>query len=338
MVQGTSIVEYERAFAARIGSRFAISSQQAGSAYGVLRSLGVGPGDEVLLQAPTHIVVANAIRYTGARPVYVDCELETFSIDLAQAASRVSPRTRALILQHGFGIPVDLDLASQLAERGIVLIEDCVHALGSTYRGRPLGKFGTAAFFSSEETKTISTTMGGMVVTDDPTLASSLRAFQSACSWPSPRLVARYLVKLLAYYGLTEPHVHRHVRRLYERLGERHPLPRPTSSDELRGMKPAAYEQRLSNAQAAVGLEQLKSLDANVAHRRSIADRYRVRLSERGVAVPRSPNGTEPAFVRYPVLVKNRAAAQRARGEGSAGNMVYVGPRRGIVTGVRRLR
>jgi perosamine synthetase len=338
MVQGTSIVEYERAFAARIGSRFAISSQQAGSAYGVLRSLGVGPGDEVLLQAPTHIVVANAIRYTGARPVYVDCELETFSIDLALAASRVTPRTRALILQHGFGIPVELDLASQLAERGVVLIEDCVHALGSTYRGRPLGKFGTAAFFSSEETKTISTTMGGMVVTDDPTLASSLRAFQSACSWPSPRLVARYLVKLLAYYGLTEPHVHRHVRGLYERLGERHPLPRPTSNDELRGMKPAAYEQRLSNAQAAVGLEQLKSLDANVAHRRSIADRYRVRLSERGVAVPRSPNGTEPAFVRYPVLVKNRAAAQRARGEGSAGNMVYVGPRRGIVTGVRRLR
>jgi dTDP-4-amino-4,6-dideoxygalactose transaminase len=77
-------------------------------------------------------------------------------------------------------------------------------------------------------------------------------------------------------------------------------------------MKPAAYEQRLSNAQAAVGLEQLRRLDANLAHRRRIAERYLVRLSERGVAVPHAPKGSEPTFVRYPVLVKDRAAAQRA--------------------------
>lgn len=313
LIRGASIAEFEQAFAARIGTRFAISFA-AGRVglYGILRSLGIGREDEVLLPAPTHIVVANAIRYTGARPVYVDCELETFNIDLAQAASRVTPRTKALILQHGFGIPVDLDLASELAERGVVLIEDCVHALGSKYRGRLLGTFGTAAFFSTEETKTISTTMGGMVVTDDPELASSLRTFQNACSWPSRRLVARYLAKLLTYYGLTEPHVHGHMRRLYERIGERHPLPRPTTSVELQGMKPAAYDQRLSNAQAAVGVEQLRKLDANVAHRRRIADRYRVRLSERGVAVPHHPDGSEPSFVRYPVLVRNRSAAQRA--------------------------
>jgi perosamine synthetase len=313
MIQGASIAEYEQAFAARIGTRFAISFA-AGRVglYGILRSLGIGPGDEILLPAPTHIVVANAIRYTGARPVYVDCEVETFNIDLAQAASRVTPRTRALILQHGFGIPVDLELASDIAERGVVLIEDCVHALGSTYRGQPLGTFGMAAFFSTEETKMTSTTMGGMVVTDDYELASSLRAFQSACSWPSRRLVSRYLAKLLAYYGLTEPHVHRHARRLYERIGQRHPLPRPTASPELQGRKPVAYEQRLSNAQAAIGLEQLRTLDANLAHRRRIAERYRDRLSERGVAVPQPPKGSEPTFVRYPVLVENRAAAQRA--------------------------
>ena len=132
LIRGASIAEFEQAFAARIGTRFAISFAAGRvGVYGILRSLGIGREDEVLLPAPTHIVVANAIRYTGARPVYVDCELETFNIDLAQAASRVTPRTKALILQHGFGIPVDLDLASELAERGVVLIEDCVHALGS---------------------------------------------------------------------------------------------------------------------------------------------------------------------------------------------------------------
>src|SRR5829696_5776953 len=189
MIHGASIAEFERAFAARIGTQFAVSfgAGRVGL-FGILRSLGIGHGDEVLLPVPTHIVVANAIRYTGAKPVYVDCELDTFNIDLVHAASRVTPRTKALILQHGFGIPVDLDRASEFAERGLVLIEDCVHALGSTYQTRPVGTFGRAAFFSTEETKTISTTMGGVVVTDDPELARSLRAYQDACSWPSRRL------------------------------------------------------------------------------------------------------------------------------------------------------
>jgi perosamine synthetase len=313
MIEGSSIAEYEDAFAARIGHRFAISFAAGRiGLYGILRGLGIGGGDEVLVPAPTHIVVANAVRYAGARPVFVDCDLETFNTDFERARRSVTSRTKAAILQHAFGIPVDLELASELAERGVVLIEDCVHALGSTYRGRPLGSFGTAAFFSTEETKTISTTMGGMVVTGDEELAKSLRAFQRACSPPPRQLVARYLAKLLVYYGLTEPHVHRYMRRLYDRLGQRHPLPRPTTSAELRGMKPAAYEQRLSNAQAAVGLEQLKTLDANLAHRRRIAERYRLLLSERGVAVPQPPKESEPAFVRYPVLVENRAAAERA--------------------------
>jgi perosamine synthetase len=313
MIQGAAIAEYEHAFADRIGTQFAISFA-AGRVglFGILRSLGIGYGDEVLLQVPTHIVVANAIRYTGAKPIYVDCEVDTFNIDLAQAASRVTPRTRALILQHGFGIPVDLKRALELTGDGLVLIEDCVHALGSTYQGRPVGSFGKAAFFSTEETKTISTTMGGVVVTDDPELARSLRAYQDACSWPSRRLVARYLAKLLTYYGLAQPHLHRPIRSVYERIGHRHPLPRPTTSGELRGLKPAAYEQRLSNAQAAVGLEQLRRLDANLAHRRTISERYRARLLERSVALPQPPEGSQTAYVRYPILVNDRAAAQRA--------------------------
>ena len=258
MIEGAAIADYEQAFADRIGTRFAISFA-AGRVgfFGILRSLGIGHGDEVLLPVPTHIVVANAIRYTGAKPVYVDCELDTFNIDLVHAASRVTP-TRAMILQHGFGIPVDLDRASEFARPGLVLIEDCVHALGSTYQTRPVGTFGRAAFFSTE-TKTISTTMGGVVVTD-PELARSLRAYQDACSWPSRRLVARYLAKLLVYYGLAQPHLHRPIRFVYERIGHRHPLPRPTTSGELRGLKPAAYEQRLSNAQAAVGARTAEGL------------------------------------------------------------------------------
>jgi dTDP-4-amino-4,6-dideoxygalactose transaminase len=275
--------------------------------------MGVGAGDEVLLQVPTHIVVANAVRFAGARPVYVDCRLDSYNIDLEQAERRITPRTRVLLLQHTFGIPVELDAALDLARRyGLEVIEDCVHALGATYAGRRVGSFGRAAFFSTEETKIISSTMGGMVVTDDPDLAARMRAFQAGCAWPSASLTRRYVLKLLAYYALTEPHLHRPVRSLYERLGERHPLPRPTSNAEFQGRRPPNYEQRLSNAQAALALRQLRRLEPNLAHRRGVAGAYRERLPESGLDVFRPSEEAEPAFVRYPVWVRDRAAAIQA--------------------------
>lgn len=316
LVHGPSIEAYERAFADRIGVQFA-SSFAAGriGLHGVLRCLGIGRGDEVLLQTPTHIVVANAIRYTGARPVFVDIDLASYNIDTAQAADRVTPRTRAIVVQHTFGIPADLDAIAELSEsHGLAVIEDCVHALGATYRGRPVGSFGRAAFFSTEETKTMSTTMGGMVVTHDQELAQSLRAFQEACTWPPPSLVARYLVKLLTNHVLAEPHVHRYSRAAYELVGERHPLPRATVDEELVGLKPARYEERLSNGQAAVGLQQLRQLDANLDHRRRISELYAELLAERGLRGPSVPDGAQPAFARYPVWVEDRPEVERVLG------------------------
>jgi perosamine synthetase len=314
LVQGKTIVEYEQAFARQIGVHYAYSfaSGRVGL-YALLRVLGVGTGDEVLLQAPTHIVVANAVRYVGARPVYVDCQRDTYNMDLEQAERQITPKTKAIILQHTFGIPVDLDSALALAQQhGLVIIEDCVHALGATYNGRQVGSFGRAAFFSTEETKTISTTMGGMVVTDDPQLAAQVAAFQAACTWPSAWLTARYIMKFVLYHVMTEPRVHHYTRAAYEFLGKRQPLPGPTTGEEVRGGKPRNYERRLSNAQAVLGLRQLRRLSSNLAHRRAIVEAYRAKLSENNFEVARQSDKAEPAFVRYPVWVGgDRATAIR---------------------------
>src|SRR5436190_21336734 len=266
LVQGAKIEEYEQAFARTVGVKHAISFNGARvGLYGLLRALGVGEGAEVLLSVPTHIVVANAIRYTGARPVYVDCRLEDYNIDLGDAERRITPRSRVLLLQHTFGVPVEMDTALAFARRhNLVVIEDCVHALGARYDGRQVGTFGHAAIFSTEETKTISTVSGGMVVTNDPDLASAVRAFQTACSWPRMRLAARYLLKFVVYYILTEPRVHRFARVAYEGMGRRNPLPVPTTLEERRGQRPRYYEQRLSNGQAAIGLCQLSNLERNL--------------------------------------------------------------------------
>ncbi|HEU5347749.1 MAG TPA: aminotransferase class I/II-fold pyridoxal phosphate-dependent enzyme [Ktedonobacterales bacterium] len=314
LLQGPDIAQYERAFAQHSGVRWAFSFANGRvGLYGILQALGVGPGDEVLLQAPTHIVVANAIRYLGAHPVYVDCDPDTFNIDLAAAERLITPRTRVLLLQHTFGVPVDLDAAIVLAHRhGLALVEDCVHALGATYRGRPVGSFGRAAFFSSEETKIISTTFGGMATTDDPAIAAYLRTFQAHCSWPSRWLVARSVLKFALYRILMDPYLHRPMRALYELMGRRLPLPRPTSPDEERGERPAGFESRLSNAQAVLGVRQLRGLDRNLAHRRMIAQLYERLLSERGVRVSRVPEHMQPSYVRYPVWAPDRDAAQRA--------------------------
>ena len=311
---GLAIARYEAAFAQVVGVRHGVSFASARvGVYGVLRALGVGEGDEVLVPLPTHIVVANAVSYTGAVPVYVDSLPGSYGMDLEAAQRLIGPRTRALILQHTFGIPNDLDAATAVAERhGLHLIEDCVHALGATYDGRPVGSFGVAGVFSTEETKTISTTMGGMVVTRDEALAARLGAFQASCAWPSRALTRRRLVKLISYHLLTEPHVHRATRWMFRRLVKRNPLPMPTDAAERRGERPPGYEQRLTNAQAALGIRQLARLSGNVAHRRWLADYYGRCLARHGFAGPAAPAKASPALVRYPIWVDQRDALVEA--------------------------
>lgn len=315
LVQGPTLAEYERAFARQIGIRYAYSfaSGRIGL-YEILRALGVGSGDEVLLQVPTHIVVSNAIRFAGAQPVYVDCRLDTYNMDLEQVEQNITPRTKVLLLQHTFGVPADMDRAIALAhQHGLIIIEDCVHALGATYDGRQVGSFGRAAFFSTEETKTITSTMGGIAVTNDPDLAAQLKVLQAGCAWPTTSLTARYILKLIVYHLFAHPHLFRCARSINVLLKgdpKTHLAPEATSLGEQRGTRPPNYEQRLSEAQATLALRQLGRLEKNIAHRRAVANAYVEGLSP-FFDSPRVPNKAKPVFVRFPIRVADRDLAMR---------------------------
>ena len=145
-----------------------------------LLALGIGAGDEVIVPSFTFIAAANAIRYVGAVPVFVDIDPVTLNMDPECVATAITPRTRALMVVHTFGCPADMGALLEIAERhGLKVIEDACEAIGAEYRGRKVGTFGDAGVFAFYPNKQITTGEGGMVVVRDAEVAASIRSLRN---------------------------------------------------------------------------------------------------------------------------------------------------------------
>lgn len=170
---GKYIPRFEEAFAEACGTRYGVACVNGTVALHLaLATLGIGPGDEVILPTFTMIATINAVTYTGATPVLVDSEPVTWNMDLNQVADKITPRTRIVIPVHTYGHPVDMDPLLELAERhGFYIIEDAAEAHGAEYKGRRAGSLGHAGCFSFYANKVITTGEGGMITTDDPDIA-----------------------------------------------------------------------------------------------------------------------------------------------------------------------
>ena len=169
---------FERAFAERVGTRFAVacSSGTAGLHMAVHR-LGLGPGDEVITSPYSFVASANVIRYTGATPVFADIDERTFNVDPAAVEAAITPRTRALLPVHIFGYPCEIDAINGIAAaHGLPVVEDACEALGAEIGGRAVGTHGNPAAFAFYPNKQMTTGEGGMVVTDDPDVARELHS------------------------------------------------------------------------------------------------------------------------------------------------------------------
>ena len=169
---------FEERFARYIGKRFAVST--CSGRYGleiILEAFRLQPGDEVILPAYTLEALPRLIAAKGLVPRLADISPRSFNMDPDSVERQITSKTRAIVATHLFGVPCDIETISQLARRhGLLVIEDCAHALGSRFKGRRTGSFGDAAFFSFETLKLINTFGGGMVVTDDPAVATAARA------------------------------------------------------------------------------------------------------------------------------------------------------------------
>lgn len=189
--EGPFVQRLEQEFAARVRRRFGIAVANGSVALeAAVAALGIGPGDEVILPTFTIISCAAAIVRAGATPVLVDSDPVTWNMDLAQVEAKITPRTRAVMAVHLFGLPVDMDALLAITQpRGIKVIEDAAQMLGQTCRSRPCGSFGDISTFSFYPNKHLTTGEGGMIVTNDQGLAERCRSLRNLCFMPHKRFV-----------------------------------------------------------------------------------------------------------------------------------------------------
>ena len=178
---GMYVERFERAFADVAGTKYAISCSNGTAALHLaLLASGLRTGDEVLVPTLTFVAVANSVVYCGAKPVLVDVDREIWSIDPSLLERQITPRTRGIIAVHLRGHPADMDAIMDIAGRyGLFVIEDAAQAHGAQVRGRPVGSIGNIATFSFFGNKTITTGEGGMVTTNDPTVAEHIRLLKN---------------------------------------------------------------------------------------------------------------------------------------------------------------
>ena len=259
------------------GAREAVATSSCTTALHLaLMVAGVEPGDEVICPSYTFIATCNAVLYAQATPIFAEIDRDTWNLDPADVARRMTARTKAIIVVHQFGLPAPISAFERIARPGVTIIEDAACVVGGTYDGRPVGSRGSPACFSFHPRKTISTGEGGMLTTDDPDLAERVRQLRSFSASVSDR--ARHEAGGIVFEE-------------YRELG---------------------YNYRLSDIQAAVGIEQLAKLDRLLAARRRIAARYDEAFSKiPGVRVPATPAGVTHTYQTYGIRLPNRTAADR---------------------------
>ncbi len=269
LTQGPKVAEFEKAFKARhkVGHALATSNCTTGL-HLILVALGVGPGDEVIVPAFTWVATANVVVYCGATPVFADVDRSTNNIDADDVRRKVTPRTKAVIAVHLFGLCADMDALRAAVPDHIPIIEDAACAAGASYKGVDAGGLGAAAAFSFHPRKSITTGEGGMVTTNDEQLAQT--------------------VDMLRNHGAS----------ISEE--QRHRGPRPYLLPEFNLL---GFNYRMTDLQGAVGVVQLFKLDQFIAERQKWAEYYRQHLSDIAwLRLPTFPNtGTHAwqAFVTY---------------------------------------
>ncbi len=239
LTTGPKVQEFEEAFATQVGTKYAVAvSSGTAALHAAVFAAGIGSCDEVIVPAMTFAATANCVLFQGGKPIFADVEPDSLLLNPDQVKAKISPRTKAIIAVDYTGQPCDYDLLRAIADRnGLILIADACHALGATYKGRPVGSLADLNTFSFHPVKHITTGEGGMITTNDARLAERMRIFRN--------------------HGITTDHLQREI-----------------AGSWFYKMVNLGYNYRLTDFQCALGQSQLRKLSSWVKRRREIAARY----------------------------------------------------------------
>jgi dTDP-4-amino-4,6-dideoxygalactose transaminase len=309
-IQGPQVAEFEAAFAARHGlaPAHAIAAAYGRIAfYYILKALDLPPGSEIIFPSLTFWVVPELARVAGLTVVFADVDPKTFNMDPASVERLVTDKTRAIVPTHLYGLPCDMDRLLDIAARhNLVVIEDCAHALGATYKGRPVGTFGTGALFSFQTLKPLNCYGGGLALVSDGAIAAKVRQTIDALPWPGEKRVTERLLMGRVQRNFMKPWVFSISLFpvlwvsalidanpdvfLWEKIRSLHPLP-----DQ--------YTERFPNVQAAIGLAALKKLDDWTSQAQANAAYVNRALAGiAGIQLPLAPPDRTHVYYQYCVI------------------------------------
>jgi perosamine synthetase len=294
---GPKVGEFEEAFAQRVGAAHAVTfSSGTAALHAAAFAAGLKSGDEAITTPMTFAATANCVLYVGATPVFADVSADTLNLDPARILEKISPKTRVILPVDYAGHPADLAAILEIARKNdLVVIEDASHAVGAEYQNRRVGSIADMTVFSFHPVKHITTGEGGMVTTNNPHFAETLRRFRN--------------------HGISSD-----ARQRQE------------TGQWYYEMVLLGFNYRLPDIACALGIEQLKRLDANLARRREIAQRYTTAFAKLpGVIAPTVREDAKPAWHLYPlrlqleILAADRAQVFRSlRAENIGVNVHYI--------------
>ena len=282
--------------------------------YALLKAMGVGEGDEVVIQGYTCVVVANAVLYLGARPVYTDINLQTYNMDIDSLMSRINAKTKVIICQNTYGLSSNLekirDVAIETARRyghPVYTVEDCTHGFGGMYHGRPNGTSCDASFFSTQWSKPYTTGIGGFCVVHDARLKEAMEELEKLKVQPSLKemcqlrlmyFIRTYIINDFTYWPLI---------RTYRWLSRRNLVVGSSSGEEVTGIEmPKDFFKDQSAVQFKKGVKSLKRLPEINALRKRNAEIYTEFLKSNGKNHVDGSLFDDHIFIRYPILVNER--------------------------------
>ena len=278
ITQGPRVSEFEEKFALYTGAKHAVAVSNCTTGLHLAMIVaGIKAGDEVICPSMSYIATANSIMYMGATPVFAEVHPETYNLDVADVERRITSKTKAVLLVHQIGMPADIDAFAALCKKhNVLLIEDAACAAGSSYKGKKIGSHSDLVCFSFHPRKVISTGDGGMVTTNNEAYAERM--------------------KLLRQHGMSV------------NAGARHGATKIIFEDHLE----VAYNYRMTDIQAAVGIQQLAKLNWIVEERRKIAQRYLNELSDIDcIRLPREEEGYFTNWQSFSIYLKESAPLSR---------------------------